>query len=760
MKSNVIFIIIASIAVAVGITAVLVLASNQSHSQVSTVTENMIENNITSQSPVQDLKKFNSVDELQKFLLESQVRTAQYNGLGYGSQGMNKQLMLGPAGALTPMPPPSVPSTQGAAPEAGTATSSNAQYSTTNIQVAGIDEPDFLKNDNKYAYILSQDKLTIIDAYPGDTAKIVSKIGLDVNGANLQNMFLNKDRLVIFYNDNKERYSIPQYDYIPSPVYTPVTHAVIIDVSDKENPKILKNYETTGYYTGARMIGDYVYLISNSYVDYVHPMPPILRESSGVAITPDVYYFDNQEPNYNFNTITTFNIFSDEINSKTFMMGATGTLYVSNNAIYLTYQKYHPYYYDQSYDESRFFKTVVPLLPADVQSQIKSIDSSNLDLSQKWAQISDLLQNTYNKMSENDKNVLFDKIQKAITEYNINLQQDYRKTVIQKFAIDNGTITYAAKGEVPGYLLNQYSMDEYGKRLRVATTSEYFTSNGATTTNNVYVLDDSLNTVGSLEKIAQDESIYSARFMGDKLYLVTYHRIDPFFVIDLSSDAPRVLGALKIPGYSSYLHPYDETHIIGIGKETKQNQYGGLEPVGVKISLFDVSDMTNPVTVDTFLIGGLGTDSEVLSDPKAFLFDKEKNVLSIPVFQQYYGRPIPLESSDKNGIGTTAPSVNEGKPVIISPPYQPNNWRGFYVFGIDPAKGFSLKGIVEHYNGTVYDYTFASRSFYIDDSLYTLTSGFMKINDLSNLTSEINTIKLEDSGQIIKYPKLTGNMGS
>ncbi|MBI3639412.1 MAG: beta-propeller domain-containing protein [Thaumarchaeota archaeon] len=753
MKSNVIFIIIASIAVAVGITAVVVLVSNQPHSQVFPVTENTIENNITSQSPVQDLKKFNSIDELQKFLLDSQVRTAQYNGPMYGGQGMNKQLMLGPAGVLAPPSSAPVPSTQGSVSEAGTATSSNAQYSTTNVQVAGIDEPDFLKNDNKYAYILSQDKLTIIDAYPGDTAKIVSKIGLDVNGANLQNMFLNKDRLVIFYNDNKERYAIPQYDYIPSPVYTPVTHAVIIDVSDKENPKILKNYETTGYYTGARMIGDYVYLISNSYVDYVHLMPPILREASGIAITPDVYYFDNQEPNYNFNTITTFNIFSDDINSKTFMMGATGTLYVSNDAIYLTYEKYHPYYYDQSYDGDRFFKAVVPLLPNDAQSQIKTIDSSNLDLSQKWAQISDLLQNTYNKMSENDKSVLFDKIQKAITEYNINLQQDYRKTVIQKFAIDNGTITYVAKGEVPGYLLNQYSMDEYEKRLRVATTSEYFTSNGATTTNNVYVLDDSLNTVGSLEKIAQEESIYSARFMGDKLYLVTYQRIDPFFVIDLSSDAPKVLGALKIPGYSSYLHPYDETHIIGIGKETKQNQYGGLEPVGVKISLFDVSDVTNPVTVDTFLIGGPGTDSEVLSDPKAFLFDKEKNVLSIPVFQQYYGRPIPLESSDKNGMDTTAPSGNEGKSVIISPPYyQPNNWRGFYVFGVDPAKGFSLKGIVEHYNGTVYDYTFGSRSFYIDDSLYTLTSGFMKINDLSNLMNEINTIKLEDSGQIIKYP--------
>ncbi|MGI0027886.1 MAG: beta-propeller domain-containing protein, partial [Nitrosopumilaceae archaeon] len=522
-----------------------------------------------------------------------------------------------------------------------------------------------------------------------------------------------------------------------------------IDVSDKENPKIVKNYEMTGYYTGARMIGDYVYLISNSYVDYVHPMPPILRGASGMVITTDVYYFDNPEPNYNFNTITTFNMFSDEVNSKTFMMGETGTLYVSNDAIYLTYQKYHPYYYDQSYTKDRFFKTILPLLPDDVQSQIKSIDASSLDESQKWTQISDILQNTYNKMSDDSKNKLFDKIQNALSQYDIMQQQDYRKTVVQKFAINNGTVSYVAKGEVPGYLLNQYSMDEFGKRFRVATTSEYFTSKGVTTANNVYVLDESLNILGSVEKVAPEESIYSARFMGDKLYLVTYQRIDPFFVIDLSTDTPKVLGALKIPGYSSYLHPYDDTHIIGIGKETKQNQYGGLETVGVKISLFDVSDVTNPVAVDNYTIGGPGTDSEILNDPKALLFDKEKNILSIPIFQQYYGIPLPMVEQSSSGKGSA------GAPVDIMPPrpIPQNNWKGFYVFGVDPTKGFSLKGIVDHYNGTNYDYSYSygSRSFYIDSSLYTVTSGQMKINDLDNIKHEINDIKLEGTGQIIKY---------
>lgn len=723
-----------------------VLISNHTAVQVLPATVMSNQTNITSQTPIQNLKKFNSTDDLQKFLLASQAQSsAQY----YGGTVKSSLTELGRAqvGETAPVPPMATGAPSQGPQQGSVTTNAGNQYSTTNVQVAGIDEPDFLKNDNKYAYVLSQDKITIIDAYPGETAKIVSKVGLDVKGNNLQNMFLNKDRLVVFYNDNTEQFAIPQYDYMPNPIYTPVTHAVIIDISDKENPKIVKNYEMTGYYTGARMIGNYVYLISNSYVDYIHPMLPVLRGASGGIMTPNIYYFDNPESNYSFDTITTFNIFSDEVNSKTFMMGATGTLYVSGDAIYLTYQKYHPYYYDQSYNKDRFFKAILPLLPDDIQTQIKSIDTSNLDESQKWTQISDLLQNTYNKMSDDEKTKLFDKIQNAITQYDTTQQQDYRKTVIQKFAINNGTISYVAKGEVPGYLLNQYSMDEFGKRFRIATTSEYFTSKGITTANNVYVLDESLNILGSVEKVAPEESIYSARFMGDKLYLVTYQRIDPFFVIDLSTDIPKVLGALKIPGYSSYLHPYDDTHIIGIGKETKQNQYGGLEPVGVKISLFDVSDVTNPVAVDNYTIGGPGTDSEILNDPKALLFDKEKNILSIPIFQQYYGVPIPLESGLSSGKGSA------GSPVDIMPPrpMPPNNWKGFYVFGVDPVKGFSLKGIVEHYNGTSYDYSYGSRSFYINNSLYTVTSGLMKINDLGNINNTINEIKLEGTGQIIKY---------
>src|SRR3990167_6542936 len=123
-------------------------------------------------------------------------------------------------------------------------------------------------------------------------------------------------------------------------------------------------------------------------------------------------------------------------------------------------------------------------------------------------------------------------------------------------------------------------------KFRVATTTESYTRDRTILSNNVYVLDENLKTIGSLEKIAPDESIYSARFMGDNLYLVTFQRIDPFFVIDLSSNTPVILGALKIPGFSNYLQAYDEDHIIGIGRDTKENELGGVQQLGVKMGQF------------------------------------------------------------------------------------------------------------------------------------------------------------------------------
>jgi len=674
-------------------------------------------------SPTNELKKFSSNTELREFLRQVAERQSVAYEESYGA------------------PPLLVPSMGPLAGQGGFFESENAlpqaqvqsrdsallDFSTTNVQVFGVDEPDFIKNDGKYVYILSNDKLTIVDAYPAEDAEIIAKIGLDVEGQSLQNMFLHKDRLVIFYQGQGQKYLIEEYGYIPTPIYSPTTHALILDISDRENAKVVKNYEVSGNYHNARMIGDHVYFVVNSNVDYTNPIIPYVAESSRTTgITPDVFYFDRPEQYYTFNTISAVDVFGGEINAETFMIGSASTIYVSEDGIYITYTNNLPYQYYKTDSKEKFFKVILPLLPDDVQSKIKSIENSNLDPDEKWNKISDLLQEMYNNMSEQERDRLFSEIQQASQEYENRLVYETQTTVIHKIGMDRLALSYSSKAEVPGRLLNQFSMDEFNGKFRIATTSEAYGPQGSSVYNNVYVLDENLKVVGSLEKIAPRETIYSARFMGERLYLVTFQRIDPFFVIDLSRDTPKVLGELKMPGYSNYLHPYDKNHVIGIGKETKESQWGGVQVFGVKVALFDVSDVRNPKVVDVFTIGDQSTDSEVLYDHKALLFDRNKDVLSLPITSNDYIDPLVKDDYT-----------------------EPKFWQGFYVFGVDPDAGFKLKGRVEHPNSG-YDYGYGSRSFYIGDVLYTVKGGLMKMNDVQDM-SEINQVRLGNTGEVIKY---------
>lgn len=608
-----------------------------------------------------------------------------------------------------------------------------ADYSTTNVQVEGVDEPDFLKNDGRFAYLVSGNILTIAEVYPAENATVVAKVGLDIGeGQYLQDMFLNNNTLVVFYQEYGQDYIIPQYEFSPQPVYSPKTHAVVLDITDRAEPEKLHDYEVSGAYSNARMIGQRAYLITTSDLySYSHPVIPKIMESSSTVVVPDIYYFRNPEPYYSFNTVTSIDIAGeDDLQSKTFMMNPASTLYVSESNIYIAYQKYQPWGYYEESSRDRFFDAVVPLLPEGAQERIRAIDADDsIPAYDKWDRIARVLEETYNGMSESDKSQLFEDIQEALAEYDAQAQKDSMKTVIHRIAIGaEGEIEYGARGEVPGRLLNPFSMDEHGERFRVATTVEYYTPYAQGMYNNVYVLDMDMETVGSLENIEEGESIYATRFIGDRLYMVTFQRIDPLFVIDLSSDEPEILGELKLPGYSTYLHPYDEDHIIGIGRDAKDNEWGGVSATGVKVALFDVSDVSNPELVDDYLIEGQNTDSEALYDHRAFLFSREPNVLSLPVTtyddQQY----------------------EDGRYV------EPKTWRGFYVFSLTPESGIDLKGTVEHgYDAGYYYGAHGSRSFYIENVLYTLAGDTLKMSDIDTL-DEIGELEVRSTGDVVPYP--------
>jgi uncharacterized secreted protein with C-terminal beta-propeller domain len=302
-------------------------------------------------------------------------------------------------------------------------------------------------------------------------------------------------------------------------------------------------------------------------------------------------------------------------------------------------------------------------------------------------------------------------------------------TAIYRISVNKDALAFEAKGSVAGNVLNQYSMDEYNGNFRLATTNWK-----ETTQNSVFVLDSNLTMVGSLQLQNSEvrETIQSARFIGDKAYIVTFQQKDPFFVLDMSNpEAPRVAGKLEIPGYSSYLHPYDENHVIGLGMENST----------VKLSLFDVTNVNAPTEMAKYIVQGDYSSSDALYEPKAFLFDEAKQLLVIPVSITQYGviggggiiPPVAPNPSGKDVGSTSTPSMQGGY------------WQGAYVFKLT-LNGFELVGGITHQENTTAqyygDYNFnVNRALYIGNTLYTVSNGEVKLNSLTDL-SQIAEIKL------------------
>lgn len=512
---------------------------------------------------------------------------------------------------------------------------STPEYSTTNIQVEGVDEADIVKTDGTYLYVISNQTAFIIKAYPPEEQQILSRIKLNTT---LHGIFINGDKLVVFGSTS---YKASVTNEVVRPYYWPYllprTFINVYNISNRESPVLTRNVTLDGSYFGSRMIGDHAYTVINE--------PAAL--SAGEVKLPTLYYPSNkvQKVNaidicysnitdyyYTFTTIIAINIQNDaeKPTHETLLLGATCGLYVSLDNIYVTFPKQR-----------------------DTTTKVE-------------------------------------------------------KTLIYRIHIEAGNIESQANGAVPGKVLNQFSMDEYDGYFRIATTSGSFWG-GESSRNNVYVLNMSLTVVGNLENLAPGERIYSARFMGDRCYLVTFKQIDPFFTIDLSNPAePEVLGYLKIPGFSSYLHPYDEDHIIGIGKQDSN----------VKMSLFNVTDVTAPNETAKFVVQGYWSDSAVLLDHKAFLFDKSKQLLALPLSISF------VETKDSF--------------------YHRVYWQGVYVFNASLERGFVLKGNITHQESSAsyVEYGFqVQRILYIDNVLYTISDRKIKMNSLETL-DEIGEIEL------------------
>lgn len=205
-------------------------------------------------------------------------------------------------------------------------------------------------------------------------------------------------------------------------------------------------------------------------------------------------------------------------------------------------------------------------------------------------------------------------------------------TLVHRFAVSSTNIRYSYSRLVSGSPLNQYSMDEDANgNFRIVTSLSSWSGGTNTSNTRLSVLNPSGTIIGSISGIAPGENFQSSRFIGNRLYLVTFQQIDPLFVIDIANPKnPKILGELKIPGYSTYLHPYDENRLIGLGYDTKVNQWGGTQNAGIKVDLYNVSDVKNPKQEASLTLGDMGSSSDALWNPKVFVWYKEKNLLLLP----------------------------------------------------------------------------------------------------------------------------------
>lgn len=553
---------------------------------------------------------------------------------------------------------------------------SNNDSSTTNVQVAGIDEADIIKSDGDAIYFVRDGDIVITSAMK-ENSEVLSQIKL--TDYYPSEIFLQDNLLITIGTKQEPIREIKEpkknngettdlENRIYEPMYSSQTTIYIYDVANPREPKQIREVSHEGYYSTARILDGYLYLIANEHPPFrileqedAEVRPYIKDTAVSDASKPvdfeDMYFFpESNEEQFLILTSIDLADMEKEATIETYL-GASDQIYMSENNLYVAVNKY------------------------------KELDGSE-------------------SRSSGEADIMIWQPQNVDTE-------------ITQFKIDNGSLTYNTSTVVNGTLINQFAMDERNDTFRVATTKDNWEDEEQASTNNLYTFDLNLKPLGSVEGLAEGERIFSVRFMKNVAYMVTFEQVDPLFVIDLSNPSkPTVLGELKIPGFSNYLHPLDEDHVIGFGQDTKLVEEEGIEePIvrteGLKISVFDVSDPTNPVEKYSEVIGQGGSYSEILYNHKA-LFKHPTNNL--------FGFPAVLSETKL---------VNKGD---ISYEEYNYNFEGALLYEISAEDGIELRDTVTH-QGEIKEYpewtSEVKRMVSVDDTLYTFSLDQMKVYDLA-----------------------------
>ena len=513
----------------------------------------------------------------------------------------------------------------------------SSSYSTTNVQVVGVDEADIVKTDGEMIYAVSDNTVTVIAAHPAEDMEKVATInktdilGFENDDARLcvSGMYVWSGKLIVVSNvyEYLEIDGLLDYWLLSQRVNLQRSLVSVFDVTMPSSPQLEFTIGISGWHLTSRMIDGVVYLVAQWGVYEVSgdiTIPQVWVEDSRETLRIDQVYYDGETQGTDaFVNLMAIDASNGEHKELSVMTGFASTVYMSQDSLYLTYQKW-----------------VGTILWIDGEVGTEDEDST--------------------------------------------------RTTIHKVAVDGLSMEPVATGNVKGWLLDQFSMDEKDGLLRVATTTSW-----ASLENNVYVLGPDMSLMGSLEGLAPTERIYASRFIGDTLYLVTFRQIDPLFVIDLKDPtSPVVVGELKIPGFSSYLHQVGEGLLLGIGSQDGR----------VKLSLFDVSDPTAPTEMDNYVLDSYSR-TEATWDHKAVLYDPVRSMLVIPIYSYNY---------------------------TVDYSYSSSAW----VFNVSGETGLTLWGKISH---DADDYNNVRRSLYIDDTLYTVADTTIVASSLTDL-SELGTL--------------------
>jgi uncharacterized secreted protein with C-terminal beta-propeller domain len=619
------------------------------------------------------LRSFNNCGQLRDYAEEVVLEQLIMSRYGWGWYGMLEDDMGGDA-----------PTNESSGPD---------DYTTTNTQEAGVDEIDIVKTNGTHIFHAEGDKLQTVKSWPVDDAELVSTLDM---GEWIRGLFLYEDTILVlsWFYDEEEAFSDR---------YWGGTRFSFVDVSDPSNPEITRHIDIEGWLADGRLIEENAYLVINTWL-------PIPQEAWELLWSEDV---DLPEPNY-----------EDEDEQDRIRDEARAILSPLVHAIVddLEIADLVPLYRDQEIGAAD--ADIEPLLecsdvyrPAET-AQFSMSSIIRVDLEDHELDATAVMADGWTVYASKDNLYL------AQTSWwwwwgwgDLDLD-----TNIHKFELGDEP-EYVAAGQVDGWLLNQFSMSEYDGYLRVASTeTDWWWGTGEEQGgNHVTVLEDQngeLTEVGSIRDIAPGERITGVRMMGDEGYVVTFEWIDPLWVVDLSDpEDPTLEGELELPGFSTYLHPLGDDHLIAVG-------YAGTmagDITGMAVNLFDVSDKENPALQDQYTLDSDDWSwSEALWDHHAFTYHRE--VLSIPVYTYDY--------DEFSGY-----------------------WQGFsglLVLKVTAEDGIEEIGRVNHadlvadsdcyYDYGCYDdywYAWMRRSVYIEDNLFSISNYGMKVNELMDPDVEI-----------------------